>query len=93
MMRVKHLLLFAIFFINLFVSSVVLAAQKDLLILFSDTGGGGLSKNTTLYLYDDWYQSNFNNPKRISDLLKDGWSLLQVVPVNAKQHYWIFEKN
>lgn len=67
------------------------AAQKDILILFSD---GGISSKIATFLYtpEEFYLSKMENPKRIDNLLKEGWSLLQIVPVNAKQHYWVFVK-
>lgn len=90
MHKIKQLIFAFIVFLGLAISSVASAAQKDLLILFSD--GSGLSTSASLYDYNEWYMSKYDNPKRIDALLKEGWSLLQVVPVNAKQHYWIFVK-
>lgn len=68
------------------------AAQKDILILFSEDRG--LTKSVDLYDFNDWFASKHDNTKQASALLKEGWSLLQIVPVasNPKQYYWIFVK-
>lgn len=91
MFSCKRLVSTVILSIGLLMPFASIAAQKDMLILFSD--GGGLSKvGTFLYTYEEFYLGKVDNPKRIDNLLKEGWSLLQIVPVNAKQHYWIFVK-
>ena len=90
MENLKKMFVAFMFVFCLITPSIAPAVQNDMLILFSD--GDFMSKSIRLYDYKEWYLSNRDNPKNIDALLKEGWSLLQVVPINAKQHYWIFVK-
>jgi hypothetical protein len=66
--------------------------QKEIKIYISDTGSLPMDESTVLYPPTEWYLSKREGAKSIQEILKEGWNLFQIVPINAKQHYWIFTK-
>jgi hypothetical protein len=58
----------------------------------AETSSRPLSESTMLYPPDEWYLSKYDGGKTVDGLLREGWSLLQIVPINAKQYYWVFAR-
>ncbi len=86
------LLLVLTLFLSLLPPSNVLA-QKDILILFSETKySAPPNKNTVLYDPEDWFNGKRGNPYKLQELLTGGWDLLQIAPLNATGQSWIFVK-
>ncbi len=66
--------------------------QKEIKIFIADISSGPMSENSRLYPPDEWYLSKYDGAKTADSLLKEGWSLIQIVPINAKQYYWVFAR-
>jgi len=94
MYKLKIVICSIILSINLIMPFSALSAQNEIKILFSDTDFLSNEKpyQVKLYNYIEWSVGKKQNHKYIDDLLNEGWTLFQVVPINAKQHYWFFEK-
>jgi len=92
MRTLKKILLTSAAIFALQFSSIANAAQKDILILVSD--GAVLSKSTNLYEFNDWYMDKRDHPRHVDELLKEGWSLLQIVSLNSQTNlnHWVFVK-
>lgn len=73
--------------------------QKDVRILFTEqytfkTGGtAGLTRTSTLSTFEDWRSEDISGSKTTTEkMIKEGWSLKQIIPLNSKQFYFLFEK-
>ena len=68
------------------------AQQKEIKIFIADIAGLPLSENSPLFPPLDWYQSKLDTATSASALMKEGWNLFQIIPINAKQYYWVFTR-
>ena len=68
------------------------AQQKEIKIFIVDNGRLPMSEISPLYPPLDWYQSKLDSATSSSTLLREGWSLLQIIQINAKQYYWGFTR-
>ena len=68
------------------------AQQKEIKIFIVENAGLPMSENSPLLPPLDWYQSKLDNATSASALLKEGWNLFQIIPINAKQYYWVFTR-
>jgi hypothetical protein len=97
-MKLKKLLILVSLIFSLCILATTseegVAAQNEILILFSDTKHTmPINKDTTLYDPKEWYLEQINTKYKVGELLKEGWTLLQIVPLNVNQHSWIFVKD
>lgn len=72
--------------------STVIRQQKEIKIFMADISSRPLSESAMLYPPDEWYLSKYDGGKTVDVLLREGWSLLQIIPINAKQYYWVFAR-
>lgn len=71
------------------------ASSRDVKVLFKGETSSGLSENTELQPYFEWYISSDTNKTTMKEMILNGWKLQQVIPYNAtgaKQFYIVFVK-
>jgi hypothetical protein len=73
-------------------SPSVIRQQKEIKILIADIGSMPLSETSILYPPDEWYLGKREGGKFAEDMFKTGWALLQIIPINARQYYFVFVK-
>ena len=66
------------------------ATQSEMKIFISDEEYAIMSESVTIYPSKEWYESKRDGRTTPEAMLKNGWSLLQVIRPAPKQTFWIF---
>ena len=66
--------------------------QTDVKILFSDTEGKGFTEKSYILPQDQWMKGNLREQTTTVEMIKQGWTLQNVVSLNANQYLVVFVK-